>query len=135
METYGSENNMERYQVTNEKLTKYTDAYPLIDASVVPVKTKTVHDFKTGGERKRRYGIVLSLGGIPNFSEMSDPVVIHQTMPRTVIDGDTIEVLRQRVLAEVDAMFNLLQDTIDGKVNPEEREIEKMPDEHTDIEE
>lgn len=105
------------YQVQDEILLNKTQDYPLINAEICPFPMKRVPDMSTGGDRRRRYAIVLSLGGIPNFQEIQEPVTINADMPKKLIDSDSIEDLRKRAHAELDAMINIFRDTTDGTIH------------------
>jgi len=58
----------DEYQVQDQILLNKTQDYPLVNAEICPFPMKRVPDMSTGGDRRRRFAIVLSLGGIPNFS-------------------------------------------------------------------
>lgn len=111
METLG-EIDESRYTVQDEALLKETAAYQLNDVSIILQSTESAYDFKTGGKRKRRYALVMSVAGIPNFNEMEDPVMLQPSLPKIVIDGDSLDVLLSRAHAELDVMFNLFEDTV-----------------------
>ena len=118
MEIYGERDNR-RYVVSNQELLAQTHAYPISDASIVVTPTKEVPDIATGGKRKRRYGLVLAVAGIPGFEHMEDPVLLNAGLPKVLLDGDSMEILRERAHAELDAMFNLFEDTVNGTVDIE----------------
>ena len=90
---------------------------------------KRVPDMSTGGERRRRYAIVLSFGGIPNFQEIQEPITINADMPKKLIDGDSIEDLRRRAHAELDASINIFRDTTDGTIHEKIAEAAKGSEE------
>ncbi len=104
------------YQVQDQVLLEKTQEYPLVTAEVCPLPMKRVADISTGGERHRRFAIVLSLGGIPNFEEIQEPITINSDMPKKLIDGDSIEDIRKRAHAELDCMINIFRDTSDGTI-------------------
>jgi hypothetical protein len=104
------------YQVQDQIVLSKTQDYPLVTAEVCPMPMKRVSDISTGGERHRRYAIVLSMGGIPNFQEIQEPITINADMPKKLIDGDSIEDIRARAHAELDCMINIFRDTTDGTI-------------------
>ena len=104
------------YQVQDQILLNKTQDYPLVNAEICPFPMKRVPDMSTGGDRRRRFAIVLSLGGIPNFQEIQEPITINADMPKKLIDGDDIEDIRRRAHAELDAMINIFRDTTDGTI-------------------
>jgi hypothetical protein len=121
METYSTRENMDnKYRVTNPDILKATEAYPIAEVSVVRKPLKKVSDLRNGGMRNRRYGIVLALGALPRLEDAEEPLILTMDLPKVVIDGDTIEDLKKRVHAEIDAMFSLYQDTIDGRLSEDE---------------
>lgn len=105
------------YQVQDQVLLEKTQEYPLVTAEICPLPMKRVADISTGGERHRRFAIVLSLGGIPNFEEIQEPITINSDMPKKLIDGDSIEDIRKRAHAELDCMINIFRDTSDGTIH------------------
>ena len=128
MESYGKDFDESRYLVQDEKLLKDTSSYPLRDMSIVTTPTENVHDFKSGGQRKRRFAIILSMAGLPGFDKMEDPIVLQSQIPKVLIDGDAVDILRERAHAELDAMFNVFEDNVNGvfdKMREEEKENAK----------
>ena len=119
MESYGTNMDESRYLVKDAELLGKTSSYPITDASIVLSPTETVQDFTTGGQRKRRYALVLSMAGLPTFEKMEDPIVLQSNLPKVLIDGDDIEILRARAHAELDAMFNVFEDTASGSLSME----------------
>lgn len=120
METFGTNpGNIDetRYMVTDRELTEKSESYPMMDATVCGTVTKSVPDLLTGGERKRKFAAVLSLAGLPGFDKMQDPVVIQSNLPKVLIDADSLETLRERCMAELEKMFNVFEDTINGTLN------------------
>jgi len=120
METFGTNpRNIDetRYMVTDRELTEKSKSYPMMDATVCGTVTKSVPDLLTGGERKRKFAAVLSLAGLPGFDKMQDPVVIQSNLPKVLIDADSLETLRERCMAELEKMFNVFEDTINGTLN------------------
>lgn len=113
METYGG-GNPERYEVQDKKLLDQTDSYPMADVSLVVVPTRQVPDIATGGKRKRRFGFVISGGGVPNMDETEDPLTLNTSMPKILLDGDNLDILRERAHAELDTMFNVFEDIMNG---------------------
>ena len=131
MESYGKDFDESRYVVQDEKLLKETASYPLQDMSIVTTPTENVHDFKSGGKRKRRYAIILSMAGLPGFDKMEDPIVLQSQIPKVLIDGDAVDILRERAHAELDSMFNVFEDNINGvfdKMMEKEKENAKATD-------
>jgi len=120
METFGTNpRNIDetRYMVTDRELTEKSKSYPMMDATVCGTVTKSVPDLLTGGQRKRKFAAVLSLAGLPGFDKMQDPVVIQSNLPKVLIDADSLETLRERCMAELEKMFNVFEDTINGTLN------------------
>jgi len=120
METFGTNpSNIDetRYMVTDRELTEKSKSYPMMDATVCGTVTKSVPDLLTGGQRKRKFAAVLSLAGLPGFDKMQDPVVIQSNLPKVLIDADSLETLRERCMAELEKMFNVFEDTINGTLN------------------
>lgn len=104
---------MTNQQVTDTDLLKKTQAYPVIDAKLCATdKFVKVPDLLTGNRRKRRYAMVISLSGIPNFSEQPEPIIMPPQIQTVLIDSDTFEDLRERVVAEVDAMIEEIKTAI-----------------------
>lgn len=124
METVNQTNNTDNsrmalpdeYQVQDQIVLSKTQDYPLVTAEVCPLPMKRVSDISTGGERHRRFAIVLSMGGIPNFQEIQEPITVNADMPKKLIDGDSIEDIRARAHAELDCMINIFRDTTDGTI-------------------
>ena len=117
-----------RYLVQDEALLKDTSSYPITDASIVLSPTATVPDILTGGQRKRKFAMVLSMAGLPGFQKLEDPVILSSSLPKVLIDGDSIEILRSRAHAELDAMFNVFEDSTNGTLDM------TMPDEKEQVE-
>jgi hypothetical protein len=103
----------------SEELAKRTQAYAMVDVKVVATdKYVKVPDIEKGGDRKRRYGIVMSMAAIPNLKDQLEPVMVTQDMPMIMIDADNFEDLEERAIAEVRGMIRILEDTLSGKIVP-----------------
>ena len=106
-----------------EELLEKTKAYPMVNVRVCATKEfETVPDILTGGKRKRKYGAVISMAAIPDFEKQQEPVMVMQDIPMLLIDGDTIDELEERVVAEVRSMMKITKDTLDGKIVPPSQE-------------
>tara|TARA_Y100000310_G_C20248089_1_gene607785 strand:- start:10 stop:420 length:411 start_codon:yes stop_codon:yes gene_type:complete len=102
-----------------EELLQKTKAYAMIPLKVCATDNyEKVPDLLTGGQRKRKYGAVISMAVIPDLAKQQEPVMLSQEVPMLMIDSDTMEDLEARLLSEVTNMIRLAQDTLDGKVVP-----------------
>jgi len=106
----------------NEKetsnLSKTTSAYPMIDVKICPVREfTTVPDLATGGRRKRRYAMTLSMTAIPNFSEQSDTIMLPVSLDTVLLDSDSISALEERAIQEVKNMILQLREALENKEN------------------
>ena len=84
-----------------------TEVYPLItEAALLPVKCKEVPDVTIGGggTRRRRYGMYLCISLIPDFDKQNS--MLLPVPPAVLIDGDTPEEIKDRVLHEMDIMID-----------------------------
>jgi len=85
---------------------------------VLPVKVCTstrfdlVPDLLRGGNRKRKFAMVISLNGIPNFDERPDPLMIPTDLDTFLIDGDTLADLRARAILEIDRLINQIEQVL-----------------------
>ncbi|RMG66904.1 MAG: hypothetical protein D6710_12025 [Nitrospirae bacterium] len=118
METYKrAEDAFKKYEVTDPELVKKTSSYAMVPVSICINDLARVPDVRTGGKRKRKYGAVLQFAALPGFDEMPDPVMLSTDMPHKLIDADTLDDLKARVYAEIDKIFEMYQDIVDGKLD------------------
>ena len=108
-----------RNYAPSEDLLQKTKAYAMIPLKVCATDSyEKVPDILKGGQRKRKYGAVISMAVIPDLAQQQEPVMLAQDIPMLMIDSDTMEDLEERLLVEVKNMIQLAQDTLDGKVVP-----------------
>jgi len=108
-----------RNYAPSEDLLQKTKAYAMIPLKVCATDSyEKVPDLLKGGQRKRKYGAVISMAVIPDLAHQQEPVMLAQDIPMLMIDSDTMEDLEERLLVEVKNMIQLAQDTLDGKVVP-----------------
>jgi hypothetical protein len=103
------------YSVSKEIADK-TDAYMMADTKLVLTPTTTVPNLATGGTRKRKFGMMLSLAVVPDLDTQEDPVMISQGSPSIFIDGDSLDDLCLRAKEEIEIIVRHTQDVMDGKV-------------------
>lgn len=119
-ETKGKILNMSSYGPT-EDLANRTQAYAMFDVKIAATDSfAKVPDLMTGGDRKRKYGMVMSMACIPNLHEQQEPLIVGAEMPTILIDGDSVEDLEERAITEIKGMIKIMQDTLDGKIVPPE---------------
>jgi len=104
----------------NKELNQVTSVYPVIPASVVPVPTKKVADLANGGMRNRKYAAYVSAAIIRDLVDHQDPVIIQGDLPKILIDGDTLQEVKERMFEELSAVFQNAQDLVDGKITMED---------------
>jgi hypothetical protein len=91
----------------DKALLEKTDIHPVVYAKVCPVMSfKTQPDLLNGGDRKRRFAVVMSLNGIPNFHMRRDPLIVPSEVDSFLLDADTIEDLRARMIREIDLVLD-----------------------------
>jgi hypothetical protein len=103
------------YSVSKEIAAK-TDAYMMADTKLVLTPTKQVADIASGGMRKRKFGLMLSLAVVPDLDKQDDPVMISQGSPSIFIDGDNLDDLCERAKEELEVIIRHTKDVMDGKV-------------------
>lgn len=144
MRTYSinnSDNNMNNEQPPDFKdLKKKTNKYPIYNVYITPERIKKVPDLLNGGLRKRKFGLILGMGAIPDFNKMDDPPMVEtMRVPQILIDADTIEDLKKAAIYEITKMCTIMQKFIDGEVLNEEDitelQINMEEDEEEDEEE
>lgn len=111
MRTTGDTTPHER-DIANERILKITNAYPMATVNMCLVDTDKVPNILTGGQRKRRFGVVLSLAALPGFDQIPDPIVIDGNLPMMVIDADNTEDLEIRAIEEMKAMFRVFREKL-----------------------
>ena len=117
-ETTGKILNMKTYG-PSEEIAKKTQAYAMFDVKIAATDSfAKVPDILKGGDRKRKFGMVMSMACIPNLHEQEEPLIVGADMPTILVDADTIEDLEERAVAEIKGMTKILQDTLDGKIVP-----------------
>ena len=99
-----------KYEIKDEDLKKTTSKYPLVKVAICPQTLDKVPDIATGGNRSRRYGCTLSLGILPFLEEIEEPVMVNSDMPTMMVDGDTLDQVKDRVMAEIEIMFEAFED-------------------------
>lgn len=99
----------------NEEIKKKTGSYIAIDVTVVPMELHKVVDFQTGGKRSRRLGMSLSANIITDLTKEPEPVIMGRGQEHLFIDADTLDDLKERAHAELDAIFLYTKDVISGK--------------------
>lgn len=98
----------------NSEISKKTGVYPMIDVKICASRdVAKVPDLLTGGMRKRKYGMVLSMSGFPNFSQVQEPIMTPIDMPSILVDADSLDDLRERAILEVEGMIEQLRDALD----------------------
>jgi len=105
---------MEDYIVSDPAITSATNIYELFKVNVCPVETKKVPDLLTGGDRKRKFGVALSIALIPTYQQLPEPISIPQDMGAMLIDGDSLDDIKARIVAEVEMIFKAYQDMEDA---------------------
>lgn len=103
-----------KYQIP-EELQKKTSSYPLVDSKIVPVQLNTVPDLLTGGVRKRKFGLALSIAVVPDLDQEEDPLMLGATLPTMFFDADSIEDLLERAKAEIDAVIKSAKDQLQNE--------------------
>lgn len=86
---------------------KETEAYPLINLNYTQAALKTVPDLSTGGQRNKRWGAVLSIGVLPGLDETKPGPALIPNMPIHLIDSDSLDALRERIVHEIDKSIAL----------------------------
>lgn len=109
-------------QQTDDPILSKTTAYPIMDVKIVATdEFTTVPDIATGGKRKRKYGLVVSMSGIPNLDKQNEPLFFPNNLSTLMIDGDSLEEIRERAVYEIDIMIEQMREVINqmksGKIN------------------
>lgn len=99
-----------------------TGVYPVMSASVLPVMIKKVPDIATGGTRNRRFAAYISAAIIRDLTEHQDPIILQGDLPQLLVDGDSLQDVKERVFEELEAVFKNAQDLVDGKITMEDLE-------------
>lgn len=84
-----------------------TDAYPMTNVTYTHRALSTAPDLETGGERNRHWGAVLSIGILPGLSEIKPGPAMLPVMPSILIDSDSLEALRERIIFEIDRSITI----------------------------
>jgi len=88
-----------------------TSLHPVVYAKVCPVVDfPRVPDIMNATDRKRRFAMIMSLNGIPNFAQRRDPIIIPSEADSFLVEADNIEDLRQRIMREVDLVLNQISE-------------------------
>jgi hypothetical protein len=104
-----------------EGLKRRTNKYPVYNVFIAPDRIKKVPDLLNGGLRKRRYGLILGMGAIPDFSKMDEtPMVETRRVPQILIDADTIQDLKDAAIREITKICDIMQKFVDGEILTEE---------------
>jgi hypothetical protein len=107
-----------KYDVPEELKSK-TSAYPVVDVKVAPVPLKTVPDIATGGERVRRFGLVMSVAAIPDLSSMQQPLMLDASIGTMMFDADSLDELQERAIAEIKSIIAMTKDQLEAAENAE----------------
>jgi hypothetical protein len=111
---------MDKY-VASESIRKVTEAYPMFDAAIMPTGLKEVPDIASGGQRSRKYGMVLSIAFVPALDQQPQPLTIPKNqLPTLFIDADNLEDLKERCNQEVENMLKMAEDFMSGELKPEQ---------------
>ena len=100
-----------KYEIDPE-IKKKTGAYPIIDVKMVPVNLHTTTDILKGGQRKRKFGMVMSIAIVPGLDQEQDPLLLAPEMPTMFFDADSIEDLQERAEAELKGMIEATKDQL-----------------------
>jgi hypothetical protein len=92
------------YEIPEEIRAK-TNGYPVVDAKIVPVQIDQVPDLADGGERKRKFGMVLSVAIVPDLNAQLEPIMLDARIPTMFFDGDSLEDLVERAHAELESVM------------------------------
>lgn len=131
MRTFSIQNNMNNDNPNEnnknlDNLKKRINKYPIYSVYFTPERIKRVPDLLNGGLRKRKFGLILGMGAIPDFSKMDDPPMVEtMRVPQILIDADTIEDLRNAAIQEITKMCNVMQKFVDGVALTDE-ELEQL---------
>jgi len=114
---------------------KGTEAHIIIDTmGLVATKLNTIKDLETGEERVKKFGAYLALNIVPKLNEQTYPgaPVLLPRPPATLIVGDNLTELRERLKFEIDVMLDTTQDVMDGKYEVNEAGQPVLAKENTD---
>mgnify|MGYP000944929008 CR=1 FL=1 len=128
---------MTNLKLVNDQVNDSADAMnPILDKtevySVIPINLcatqefVTVPDIATGGKRKRRFGLVLSMSAVPNLDKQAEPLMFPANLATVFLDADSIEDLRERAIYEIDMMIDHLKNAVEemkknGKQNKQDK--------------
>lgn len=100
-----------KYDISDE-LKKKTGVYPIVDVKMVPVNLVTVPDIISGGSRKRKFGLALSITIMPDIDKEEEPIIMASDLPSLFFDGDSLDDLKERVHAELETIMEAAKDQI-----------------------
>jgi len=103
-------------------LKKITSSYPLVDSKIVPVQLTTVPDLLSGGKRKRKFGLALSIAVVPDLDKEEDPLMLGSQLPTMFFDADTLDDLLERAQAEMEAVINAAREQLKNESKSENTE-------------
>lgn len=110
----------------SEKQTKPvqgTSVYPMVDATVCPLvieKVISLDPKAINGKRNRKHGAYCSVAILNDLESHSDPIILQGEMPQFLIDGDTLEDVKNRLFQEMTEVFKNAQKVLDGETTIEE---------------
>jgi hypothetical protein len=102
----------------SEEVAKISNSYMMVDTKFVPTNLTKVADIATGGQRNRRYGLVLSIAVVPELDKQEDPIMVSQQMPCIFVDADSLEDLGVRAKEEIDVIIRHTGDILSGRIVP-----------------
>ncbi len=96
-----------------DQILSKTSVYPIIDVKLCATpKFDTVPDIATGGKRKRKYGLVVSMSGIPDLANQTEPIMFPPILDSVLIDGESLDEIRERAVLEIDMMIEKIKEAV-----------------------
>lgn len=96
-----------------KKVLDASNMHPVMNVKIcTSERFDLVPDLLRGGKRKRKYAMVISLNGIPNFHERQDPLIIPTDLDTFLIDADTLPDLRARAILEIDRLIHQIEEVL-----------------------
>lgn len=115
---------------------KETDAYPMTNLNYTHSALRTVPDLATGGNRNKKWGAVFTIGILPGLGETRPGPALVPNMPAHLIDSESLEGLRERIVHELDKAIALAKLQVEDPVEFQRCEteflahLEKMDKDH-----
>lgn len=104
-------------EIESSSVSKTTGVYPLAEVLICPKRLDKVPDLATGGDRSRKYAIIMSLSAIPNLHEQPEPIMLQARMPSLIIDADSLDDLRVRCVEEIDGIIDQMKEALEAFKN------------------